>query len=591
MESVVMPNMDDISFFASSDYSHRGGIWADAARRERQPTTMDGAPDPNASLPQSQVETSPESLSTTLVSPLPPTQDPNLPAFLVGDEDRDQEHPNEIPQKEDSLEISSPPRSTTSAVSQARSTSSSATRRRSWFAPARDDDSNTESEASLHADDALSKGRPEEVTKDSPPSPRSTHSDIGLDPNATSSQSSSLPKTPPPLPPRKEPPQPESDEAASARLKSPQSLFGRVGTNASTNSSGSTTSSFFSTLKARAADKEALKDTAKEAMKKWSANWANLKKGGSEEPASGADDGRVKGSSFAEIRRHVEERQKATNPPGHSMGTNETSSSSTTDRGSPSPRPQGESRKSSVSRRSSLGPPSTSNPDPVRGPPPLTSNPESVSHSANQDELADRDDSFADREPETDVSPLAPTPQPIYTQPSAPRMMMIPGIHASHRGEVQSMGYVAPTPEPTEPKLKAQAIQSVYRLWKNPGSGQATSSTSKEPAEPPHPEDGDIETQSFQQSRGDPPDPISSSTSPPNFKRMVPPPLPARSAVIRPVETSVTKATPDPAEFGNMSASAALKSIASLDNNGRRHSFENMENSLQPPPVATTGNS
>jgi hypothetical protein len=59
--------------------------------------------------------------------------------------------------------------------------------------------------------------------------------------------------------------------------------------------------------------------------------------------------------------------------------------------------------------------------------------------------------------------------------------------------------------------------------------------------------------------------------------------------VIRPVQTSVAEAMPDPAEFGNMSASAALKSIASLDNNGRRHSFESVENTLQP--VATTGDS
>jgi hypothetical protein len=482
-----MPNMDDISFFGSSGYSHRGGIWADAARRERQPTTMDGVPDPNASLPQGQIETGPESLSTTLISPPPPTQDTNLPALLVDDEDRDQEHPNEIPQKEDSLEISSPPRPTTSAVSQTRPASSGATRRRSWFAPARDEDSNTGSEQSLHADDALSRGQPEEITKDIPPSPRSTHSDIGLDPNATSPRSSPLPKTPPPLPPRRELPRPESDEAASARSKSPQSRFGRVGTNASTNSSGSTTGSFFSTLKARAADKEALKDTAKEAMKKWSANWASLKKGGPDEPGSGTDDGQVKGSSYAEIRRHVEERQKATHPPGHWMGTNEIPSSSTTDRTSPSPRMGGEPRKSSVSGRSSSGPPASN------------------SDSANQDELADQDDSFVDRESETDVTPAPPAPQPIYTQPLAPRMMMIPGIHASHRGEVQSMGYVAPTPEPTEPKLKAQAIQSVYRLWKNPGSGQPTSSTSKEPAEPPHPEDGDVGTQSSQQLRSDPP--------------------------------------------------------------------------------------
>jgi len=568
-----MPNMDDISFFGSSNYSHRGGIWADAARRERQHTTMDESLDPNTLLPQVQVETGPELLSTTLVSPLPPTQDPNIAAFVVEDnKDQDQEHPNDSSQKDDSFEVPSPPRSTTSAVSQPRSIPSNVTRRRSWFAPARDEDPNTEPEPSLlHVDDGLGRGRPEEVTHDISPRSTSAHSDTGLDPNVTSFEPSSLPKTPPPLPRRRELPQPpELDETVPVLPKSPQSLFGRVGTNASTNSNSSTASSFFSTLKARAADKEALKDSAKEAMKKWSANWAGLKKGGSDEPGPGTDDGQVKGSSYAEIRRQVEERHKTTR---YSTGANETPSLSAAERTSPSPRPQGGSRKPSISSSLSSGS-STPNPDPV-----------------SQDALADRDDTSRDREPEKDATSPAPAPQPIYTQPSAPRMMMIPGIHASHRGEVQSMGYVVPTPEPVEPKLKAPAIQNVYRLWKNPGSGQPTS-TSTEPTESLYLEGGDVGSSSSHPSQNDPHIPTPSLS--PNFKRMLPPPLPARPAAIRPLETSATNASPDPAEFGNVSASAALKSIVSLDNNGRRlssSSFENVVNNPQPPPVAATSNS
>ena len=561
MESVVMPNMDDISYFGSTAYLRRGGIWADAARRERQPTTINEPLDPNVHLPQVHVETIPESLPTTLVSPPPPTQDPNLPAFLAEDQkDQDRERVGETRRKDESFETSSPPRSTASATSKTRSVSSGTTRRRSWFMPARDEEINTEPEPSLlHADGESSRGRPEQIAPGSPSSSRSasTHSDAGLASNSVPSEPSSLPKTPPPLPPRRElPPRPsELDDAVPPLSKSPTSLFGRVGSNASTNSNGSSTSSFFSTLKARAADKEALKDTAKETMKRWSANWANLRKGPSDEPAPAADDGQPK-RSYAEIRKHVEERHRTVTPPGPS-------------RESPPPHTQRGSRNLSMSGSFPTGPPIPDS--------------DSANQSDSQEGLADQDETCRDREPETDV--MEPHPHPIYTQPSAPKMMMIPGIHASHRGEVQSMGHVAPTPEPAEPKLKAPVIQSVYRLWKNPGSNQ--------PTDPSHLEDGDFGSPSSQPSQDDPTMPTSSTSTSPNLKRQSPPPLPARPAAIRPAETSVTKASPDPAEFGNVSASEALKSIASLDNNSRTHSsssFEIAEN-LQPAQTTVAGNS
>ncbi|CAE6423156.1 unnamed protein product [Rhizoctonia solani] len=46
-ESIVMPNMDDIPFFESTGYHHRGGIWPDAARRQYNPEKDDPSSVPN----------------------------------------------------------------------------------------------------------------------------------------------------------------------------------------------------------------------------------------------------------------------------------------------------------------------------------------------------------------------------------------------------------------------------------------------------------------------------------------------------------------------------------------------------------------
>ena len=80
---------------------------------------------------------------------------------------------------------------------------------------------------------------------------------------------------------------------------------------------------------------------------------------------------------------------------------------------------------------------------------------------------------------------VAPTPAPpvqavpIKVWPSQGASMTIPGIHTSHRNDAMSMRYAPPTPSQSalpEPK-RTPMIQSMYRLFKVPGGGNATGTT------------------------------------------------------------------------------------------------------------------
>ena len=109
-----------------------------------------------------------------------------------------------------------------------------------------------------------------------------------------------------------------------------------------------------------------------------------------------------------------------------------------------------------------------------------------------------------------------PGSSPIHTQPSQARTMTIPGIHASHRGEIMSMGNIAASPPSPENRAKATTIQSVYRLWKSPTlSGQQESQTSER--------DNDDVTPL-----------VLSSESTPLPSKPVPPPLPPRTVSVPP---------------------------------------------------------
>ncbi len=333
-------------------------------------------------------------------------------------------------------------------------------------------------------------------------------------------------------------------------------------------------SSFFQTLKSRA-DKQALSNTAKETMRKWGVNWGNFRRetmtssgstsGGAASadesvPDAGHGDQRhiesrtsVGRPTYAELRAAVEERRERERAP-----LQEASSRSNTPASEPIALPQsdkGKERAGSASPSNAL--PVTARLDAgamprSESPVPLERTVSQASGSSHQS--ASHALGVALEEPER---PSAP----IHTQPPAPKTMTIPGIHASHRGEVMSMGY-APPPPATQAEEKKAPLQSVYRLWKNPGTSNASTPRS-EPA--PVSQTGFAGRDQDSASRQSEEDESALQTPrvrPPS----APPPLPPRAN-----STQVWHAKPEvvrPSETDTASlskASAALQSIASKD--------------------------
>ena len=607
----MLPYMDDISFFESFQYQHRGGIWADASRQEQAPTLTSEQPTPSdgtaaASIPQ-QAETS-----------KPDTGDarrPSVPRSHSAEEIEQTSTSTSLP------DASPMARATTVDIaSSAAPGTSPGARRRIWFSNGQEEDSATTvtSDNAALQEEHVSRGRT--LGSDTVVSRRSSFP--AFDSLSETQVTSSVPSDDTgdeaqllsPTPPKRRSPSRQSRSASSRAASLSSSHAGDISDDASdsqsTNhrpkspASGSSprqqstspATTFFQTLKSRAGDKQALSNTAKETMRKWGVSWGNFRRetmgnnasgqsaGSADEvPDAGHGDQRRPDSrastarpSYAEVRAAVEERRERERAPAqdHSLRGNGASASE------PIPVPpsaNGKHRAESASPDNA--PADTSSTSTGAAKPGVSARDESpaplertASHaSASSHHSASQALGIP---PPEDERP----PSTIHTQPLPPKTMTIPGIHASHRGEVMSMGYVPPQPAVTQEPKKAP-LQSVYRLWKNPASG-SPSSTRSEPVSQTGftGRDQDSTPTQTPTSEGDEVAPLVSPQPP----RPVPPPLPPRAASTNVHSKPEVARSPELDGSSSSSsvsrASAALQSIASKDREKRA--------SLTPPSTA-----
>lgn len=177
-----------------------------------------------------------------------------------------------------------------------------------------------------------------------------------------------------------------------------------------------------------------------------------------------------------------------------------------------------------------------------------------------------------------DEDEIQPISVPVRTQPQRAGGMMIPGIHAKHKGEVQSMGHVAaPSPPPPASSLErgnsAGLSGAVLGLWnKRDSSTQALEGESAKAAV-----SQDVPEHGGEPSTHADSEPLSDAPEPPALS--LPPPLPPRSrgasssSVASDHSQSQQEQERKPSLFDAASlATAALKFIASKDEKARRNS-------------------
>lgn len=575
-ESVVMPNMDDITFFDSGPYEHRGGIWSETCRKPR-------APSPSVVVNQSDSQFAPVSV----LDGATPAQDSSTST-----------------PKGDNVSVHSAPAATTAPVELSLSSSShsddspdaprSTTRRRTWFSSIRNEDGASSSSPDIFPDpDTFLVDKPEQ--EDARPQDSNTSQEQlpirapHIDSHSPVHDSMVTGEVEPPV-------LTHARSISSRRSVSQHSIKIQADSTdqESQNKSNPTTPqknsdasqprspsppSFFHTLKAKTADKQAIKETAKEAMRKWGVNWGGFKKDTTsaaqpDEQSSPprSDDSQSDSSrtlthkpraSYAEVRAAVAERkarervsQLLDHGPEHliqlSPSSPEVIGTGLQNNTPLSPGTLPTNSETSAPATRILGPKKNSTPS--------ISRTEAEGHQ--------------DLPSEEPIKPV-----PIHVQPVA-KTMSIPGIHASHRGEVQSMGYIVPHQPPpsgpmTETMLKNPAIQSVYRFLKSANPGDRNRLDSLDSAAQNTQQEGRLSSavketaEDLVDTGMSSPPPGSNPLSPSRLPlRLAPPPLPLRRSSIA-LPSTQNESLASTSQF---SASEALKNIVEKDERSRTQS-------------------
>ncbi|KAH8835665.1 hypothetical protein DL96DRAFT_1702635 [Flagelloscypha sp. PMI_526] len=517
-ESIVMPNMDDIAYFDSSPYDHRGGIWSDAVRKFKQPGF---------------VHDSSSAFSEPALPP-PPTID------VSPESDTEDSATSKSPPEPTVLQSSATiPLQSSSSQPHPSVTSRAPTRSRRFCLYAEVSFSSLRLQTlKLHNEQSLNlqvvgihrlKVRRFSSIHEENSQSRRNQDDEGSEPSSSASsslRSSALSKLSKESLRKPEPPSPTN---------------------------------FLTSLKARAADAQAI-NQAKDTMRKWGVNWSGLTKDSNNEGSSGStltarlgERLRTQSASvspskpaqtFAEIQAAVAQRRShgSETPNSELVGRRSASSS-------PVPIPQTPTKARSAS--SSVSP----------------TQPSLLSGFSPGPSTSPLQTSINGETPFAAVSAPAQRPAPPTAMQPQARTMSIPGIHASRRGEVMSMGNVAPE-RPPSPVNVAPAMQTLTRLWKTRSPGpdslparanqnQESFSPSSSPPSLRHSEHRRSSTASSSSAHGSP------RLSTPSLANSTP------TAVSRP-----PLEPPNLSSESLISSSETLKSIVTKDDEIRRASTE-----------------